>query len=60
MIHGLGFTDSLFGMYFDSGTGKSYPKSNFIRNEVLYLSTPRVLNYTKFYFSCSTADGVPV
>lgn len=60
MIHGLGFSNTLYGSFFDSNTGYKYPKTTFMRNNVLYLSTPRVLNYTRYYFGCDSADGIPV
>lgn len=59
-MHGLGFYDTLFGKFMDSFTKKIHPITTITKEGVLYLATPRLLQYTREYFGCADAFGVPV
>lgn len=60
MIHGLGFIDSMFAWYYNSAEGKDYKQSSYVKDNRLFLMTPRILAYTRYYFNCPTAKGLPV
>ncbi|CAK78848.1 unnamed protein product (macronuclear) [Paramecium tetraurelia] len=59
IIHGLGITYDYFSKYYDSVTGKTYELPNFYKQDnVTYLSTPRLINFARFYFNCSNLTGI--
>ncbi|CAD8047317.1 unnamed protein product [Paramecium sonneborni] len=59
IIHGLGFTQDYFSKYYDSVTSKQYEYPNYYKqNNITYLSTPRLINFARFYFNCSQLKGI--
>jgi len=62
MIHALGFYPLLFEYFYDSNADVKtvYSQPTEVKDQVLYLKTPRVLKYAQEYFGCSDLTGVPV
>ena len=60
ITHGLGFIDDYFSKFYDSVTGAKYSTDNSFKSAdgIIFLSTPRILNFAKFHFNCSTLKGV--
>jgi hypothetical protein len=66
MMHILGFDKNLYATYMDYNTGNVYPQPttpvilHANRSTNYIMQTPAVLAWTKQFFNCSSAPGMPL
>ena len=60
MMHGLGFTDTMFDLFYDSATGEYHQDPWQDKDSILLIQTPKVKRFAQNFYNCSTLQGMRV